>query len=273
MRGGFLPRYLRDGFLTQPGSFVEVAEGGGDPMAGVTQDATSGIYVPASDAEWTTTMSAAGLATGNPSALWLCQEAAGNLADSIGAFTLTAGGTPNYRQAIAGWTRLGLVLDAGSADGFSSASASLPDLSTTSQLIVAYVRRPGAAPGANQSLIALGAAGTRATVVINTTPRLVAASGANSATGTVAAADSAVSPLAIKHNKTGTEADVYTEAEKISPALSASVAGKQVLFGNAGALSAGFGLLYAASFHGAAAELTDAQIKTLLQTLGWTVAW
>lgn len=237
----------------------------------VTRDTTSGKRVPASSAEWTAVMSRAGLATGNPSSQWLCQEASGNLADSIGAISLTAAGTPNYQQAIAGWTRKGVTFDDATSDAFSSTSGSLPTLLTESQLVIAYVKMPAAAPAATRNIILLGGAGTRFTATINTTPRLIATHTPNTSTGAVNACDDAVHPIVLRHRATA-EADLFTDAEKLSPAFSVTVAGRGLLIGSASAIAA-VGLLYLVSFHLAAADLTDAQVKTLLQTLGWTVGW
>lgn len=272
MRGGFLRTPPGDGFLAAPFVDGTPAPSGG-PMDGVTQDATSLKYVPASVGEWTTTMSVAGIATGNPSALWLCQEASGNLADSIGSFTLTAASTPTYQTAVAGWTRKGINLTNGSSDGFSSASASLPDLGVASQLVLAYFRVPGAAPAATRSFITIGGSGTRASLNVTTTPRLDARSVGNTATGAANPLDGGVHAMFVRVNRTAMEVDAGTEAEKLSPTASVSMDNMGILFGNAGFLAADSELLYAASFHGAAAELSDAQIRTLLQTLNWTVAW
>jgi hypothetical protein len=163
------------------------------------------------------------------------QEASGNPADSIGSFTLTAASTPTYQQAVAGWTRVGILFDNVSADALTTASASLPNLTSASQMVLAIVRMPTAAPAAARAVVSIGGSGTRFVAQVNATPRLEARHSANVATGTANAADSAVHPIVLRHNDTASEADLCTDAEKLSPTWSASVAGQGVLFGNAGA--------------------------------------
>ena len=69
----------------------------------VTQDATSGKYIPQTAAEWTTLLAGSGIP--NPSLLWRCQETSGTLADSIGSFTGTIpSGAPTYANAVPGWS-------------------------------------------------------------------------------------------------------------------------------------------------------------------------
>lgn len=98
----------------------------------VSKDAAAGIYCPASSTEWTNFIARKGLSVAVPDALWLYQEASGNLADSIGSFTLTAAGTgATYQSAVTGWTRKGIAITDAATANFSSTSASLPDVSTT----------------------------------------------------------------------------------------------------------------------------------------------
>ena len=68
---------------------------GTPPAPAWTVDDGSGIGCPANATEWAAVIAAAAL-TGVvtvPDALWLCQEASGDLADSIGTYTLTASDT------------------------------------------------------------------------------------------------------------------------------------------------------------------------------------
>lgn len=241
----------------------------------VTRDATSGKRVPASTAEWTRVMARAGLASGNPSALWLFQEVSGNPADSIGAFALTAGGTAaSYQQAVAGWTRLGISVADGATSALTTTNASLPDTASASHLVLAYVKMPAAGSGTARNVVCLGATATRTAAEISvTTGKLRARSQGNTADSVASHSDGAVRPIVIRTNRTASEADAMSELEKMSPTFDAITAGKGVRFGAASLNAAAVTYLYAVSFHAAAAELTDAQIKTLLQTLGWTVAW
>ena len=76
----------------------------------IHRDPTSGILVPASPEEWAVVLAHAGIASPPPDAIWQCEEASGDLADSIGEFSPTAAqgaveGIPDvaYQEAVAGW--------------------------------------------------------------------------------------------------------------------------------------------------------------------------
>lgn len=243
-------------------------------MASVTRDATSLIYVPASAGEWSSTMAVAGIGSGNPASTWLCQEASGNLADSIGANTLTvAGASWAYRQAVTGWTRLALTVPDASANHNAQNNATVPDVQTTSVLLYGIVSMPAAAPAANRRIAHLD--GTSAAIIqLNTTPRLqcvTGGAGGSVVTGTANPVN-AVRPLIACVNRTANTAKVYSDQEKIT-GTQGTYSGVSIGWGSSSGTSPAMGLLYGAMWTGSAAELTDAQIKTLLQTLNWGIAW
>lgn len=238
---------------------------GGASLAGVTKDATSNIYTPANATEWAAVMSVAGISSGGPSLLWLCQEASGNLADSIGAFTGTlTGGPPSFQQAIAGWSRKGITgADAGTTV-FANTAAGLPDPATTSNLILTY-SIVTAAGAASRVMADMGTA-LATSQVLTVTPiiRLDSGSvfdGTNNPTG-------AVRPYWFQYNVTANASAIYTDQEKITGSKRATT-GKRIR------LLGGFpgSLLYCAAFFGPAAEMSAAQIKSLSQTLNWTIPW
>jgi hypothetical protein len=243
-----------------------ISAGAGGSLALVTRDAASGKYTPASAAEWAQVMAVAGIASGGPSFLWLCQEASGNLADSIDTGPATVSGTPiNYQQAVAGWTRLAVTGgDAGTGLADSS-SASLPDPSTQATLVLSYAIIT-ATPAAIRQIDVIGTANV-ATVRVNTTPRLQMVSGGSVITGT-SDPTGAVRPFVLLDDPTGSRSVGYSDQEKLT-ATRAATTGKRsrMAFDFAG------GFLYRAEFAGSAAQLNDAQVKTLLQTLGWTIPW
>lgn len=246
---------------------------GADPMAGVSRDATSGVYCPATAGEWTTTRSAAGLPAGNPIALYLLQEASGNAADSIGAFTLTASGTLlAYQQAIAGWARKAITTTAGGTGKLQSVDVALPDISTTSMLLLGYARTTTI--GTTRDVIGAGAAATRlASQAVATTGQARAICNGTLATGAIDSGG-VVRPWVSLIDRTGSRSALYTDAEKIVPAFGATAAGQSITLGNFSAGAGTVAYLYLAVFSGAAAELSDAQVKTLLTTLGWAgIPW
>jgi hypothetical protein len=243
----------------------QIAAPGGS-LAAVTRDATSGKYVPASLSEWNQVMAVAGIGSGGPGLLWLCQDASGNLADSIDSLPGTVSGTPIlYQQPITGWSRLGVTgADAGTAIADSS-SASLPDPATAATLIISYAIIV-TAPVAIRNIDVMGTANI-GTTRVSTTPRFQAVSGGSVVTGTLDPTG-AVRPFVYIDDPIAARCAAYTDQEKLVPTRAATT-GKRSRF-NFGFVGS---LLYRTQFNGAAAQLTDAQIKTLLQTLGWTIPW
>lgn len=238
------------------------------PVPGVTLDALARKHVPANATEWTTMMTASGIGSGNPFALHLLQDASGNPADAIGAFPLTASGTGlGYNGAVAGWTRTGVTMtDAGTGQLFTSA-AGLADPTTTSYLGLVYAVA-SAIPAASRWFV---------TTANNQHARLMAVSGKLNGMSGVNTVDSALSiinivePVVIRVNVTTTTTTITGLNDKLVPTYTAPSAGKLMGLGGTSGPTATY--LYAAWFSGAAAELSDAQIRTLLQTLGWTVTW
>lgn len=245
-------------------------------MASVSRDAASGIYCPANAAEWATTLSVAGILSGGPSLLWALQEAAGNVADSIGAFTGTASGTLVYQSAVAGWTRKGILTTTGVAGLIQSVAAGLPDLSTSNFLALTYVKF-GANPATTRSVLQMGPTfATRGAVEHPATDVLRVFDTTNqSATGVVSPA-SLAKPLVLRVNRTATLVTGFSDVEKLSPTWDATLAGKGLSLGGDNVQTwfpGADSFMYLVGFFNAAAQLTDAQVKTLLQTLGWTVTW
>ena len=79
------------------------------------------------------------------------------------------------------------------------------------------------------------------------------------------------SPYVLKVDRTNLANTGYTGSDKLSVAFQAALTGKTVVVGNANAPVVQ--TMYVAVFFGAAAELSDAQVKTLLTGLGWTIPW
>lgn len=255
--------------------YARKGSGTANPMAGVTRDAASGIYTPASAAEWDIVLAVAGVTSGGPSTLWLFQEASGNPADSIGAFTLTATAGASYQQAVTGWTRKAITFVDASSGGLSTTSASLPDIATVSMLTLAYIKFPGAAPVGTRNVIAQGVNATRASMDMINTPRLRGRCAANSTDGAASPTDGGVHPVVVAINRTGGSMFACDDREKLVPTFSASAAGKGLYFNAVpgAATSVAGGELYGTTFFAGAAEWTLTQAKAVLQTLGWSIAW
>lgn len=243
-----------------------------NPMLGVSQDATSLKYVPATAGEWTQTRGVAGLAT-NPTDWWLCQEAAGNLASSgAGALTLTANGAPLYQQAAAGWTRKAVGFTNVANQRFTAAVGAGPNPAATSVLFLWYMSIT-AAPGAQVVManISDGATNYRVMAQVVGNTKVQNACAGVVVNGATDATTVGIQPLVIQYDRTNSVANVYTLNDKIVGTYSAAVVDGRKGIG--GATSPTGQCVYGALWSGAAAEITAAQIKTLLITLGWGITW
>lgn len=238
---------------------------------GVSRDATSNIYVPATSAEWTTFLASAGLTglVAVPDALWLMQEASGNPADSIGSFTLTASAGLSYQQAEAGWTRKGVKFTDGGLATLSSASASLPSIATASMTTLIVANATVSNSGTNAIL--LHGSGTVNRMRITSTPRMTVLSNANSASGAVSPLN-AVRPYVMRTNRTAASCVGTSDTEKVTPTFDATVTGKAITLGNGGGTPT-VNMLYVCNWHNAGAEISDANLKALLQAMGFTITW
>lgn len=244
-----------------------------NPMAGVMRDATSLKYVPSSSAEWTITRAAAGISSGNPTSLWLMQEASGNLADSIASNTLAATSLAGYQQAVSGWTRGAIsMVDASSAG---ASNGSIGDVGTYSALLLLLVA-VGPTIGGTRDICGLGGGGTYRGAQVTTTPRFKAKpnDGSASPNGT-ANPGTTVHPLINRVNLTAGSFSIITDQEIIaqSPYTAPPAPSAALFLGSALTTTPDMKLLYGAYFQAAAAELSDAAIRTLLTRLGWAVAW
>jgi hypothetical protein len=242
------------------------------PLASVERVATSGIYCPANAAQWTTLMSVAGLSTGNPSSAWLCQEANGNLADSIGSVTLTANATPLYQQVVSGWSRRGVGLNGGAAQRFAAAAGVGPNPATTSVLWLFYTSIT-ATPGSVLTHISVSNGATNCVMNVTTTPRLRCTCAGVNVAGTVDPTSAGIMPMALLYDRTNSRVSVFTSQEKIAGTYNSGVVDSLKGLGGMAATANTGQCVYGCVFSGAAAELSDAQVKTMLTTLGFTIPW
>jgi hypothetical protein len=244
-----------------------------------TKDATSGIYIPQSIAEWTGFIPN----VAPPDAIYRAQEAAGNLADSADSFTLTASGAPNnptYQQTLVGWASKGVGVGNAKPENFQSTSASLPDLSVNSQAnsfaVLGYYYITVIPPGSPLSLLEAG--NDTLNVTINSASHVTVNSGANSATGTKDAINgpllaSGVCPVLLVVNKTKGTTVCYTNEELISVSPGTLSATKQFLYGGLVVNASDYLLPYGCFWVGANAEFTDKTAHAILAGLGFQMGW
>lgn len=240
----------------------------------VSKDATSGIRVPANVTEWTDFRTITGIAAANPNSLWLCQEASGNLGDAIGSLTLTASGTVNYNQAVSGWTRTAVATTEAGNGKAVAASGTGPSPATTSQMWLFICSMP-ATPGTSRVFMGMntGVAATAYRMAHFTTgvPRTTLV---NSNFDGASSISSGVHPCLMRYDRTGSAATGYTDLEKITTTYNSGVVDGDKGLGNAGgSTSSARSVVYGAMWSGSNAELSDANIKALLQALGFTIGW
>ena len=231
-----------------------------------TRDATSNIVCPASSTEWANVLTVAGVGSGGPSFLWLCQESSGNLNDSISTATLTASGTAVYSTAVTGWSRKAISYADASAARFTRTTTPLPNGNASSMLLIVY-QYVSSAPAATRQLGAFGNA-TSSLIECTTTGHYEVVCGSNNATGATSPFNGAIHPLVLKHDLTNSIAALYTDIEKVAPTY-AALSGIGMYLTGASTTPAG-GTLYATLFAGSAAELSDASVKAIMTTLGWS---
>jgi hypothetical protein len=268
-----LPRvFPRGAYPTgMPDHVARAAHYGSAPASGVawSLDATSGQAVPADATEWAAFIAANSLTIAAPTNLYLCQEASGNLADSIGALTLAAANTPLYQQAVTGWTRKGVGFNGGTAQHF--ANTGYPAANTSSRFILMYWSGLTAAPLAGGTMLTHGTNITAIGVSQNiTTGRARYRNGATIVDTTAAVT---ATPIAFLHNIDTSAARLYTNAQKLSPAYAAAAGTNLYIGAQSGASILTGTLYYLAIWSGAAAEVDDAQVLALHEALGWSPSW
>lgn len=245
----------------------------------VAKDATDGKRYPANSTQWTDFNAYhVAIATPNypnvaPNAIYGFQEASGNIIDlAAGTFPLVASGTGAvYQQAIAGSTRLALKLVSGASSLFTSTDVALPNIVTTSFMAIIFgLVTPNAV---RKDLIGIGIAATPNMIDTEITTDFVrAVSVANVATGS-AVSGGRTMPMGTQVDRAHTVSFGFTDVDKLLPTLSGTAAGQQVAIGNYKFGTPNMLVSYGILLFGASAELTAAQIKSLLVALGWTITW
>jgi len=240
-------------------------DGGGGGLA-VTRDAGNGNYYPANASEWSLLLAAAGLA-GVPSSTWNLQEPSGNLADAIGGITLTPVNWSLWRQLVPGAARFCMRGTDNTANAKLMNSSTAPNPALTSTLLLMYLDLP-VAPAATRFVAVTGQG---CDLRLNNAGKLVLQTTAATAFPTAAGAGPRWVVLAC--NNTARTTKAYTDQEKVVGTYAQPTSAPFIALGSNNGPVGAIGYAYAAQFTGAAAELSDVQVKRLLQTLGATVLW
>lgn len=243
----------------------------------VTTDATSGKPLPQNASEWTTLLaSAPSIGIGAPFFTLLMQDASGNLTDVINSIVMTKTGSPTYQNSVSGWAAKSILCRGGQADGFSSTSASLPTISTTSVMTFVWCDFP-ASMSTNGSfppfVFMWGTPYISQAGIVSSTSTKPAAAFVNSGGGVGAATNSHASaqhPILLQLNRATTKVNFDSDLENNSTTFGQSMAGRLLwIGGNNGAESnnaAGVPIFYMAAWSGADAEI-DATKRAALVSL------
>jgi hypothetical protein len=246
--------------------------GGPTPSAaGVTWevDPTALVAFPKNGTEYGAFRAANSLAVATPNSLWTFQEASGNILDKIGALNLVAGGTPNYSQAVAGYSRVAVGFDDASSDKAVAASGSGPNPTTTSQTWLYFALMP-ATPGTTRAFVGINQAFTaaRCTALHLTTSGGMRLNVVTNNTDDATNHSSQVIAVAVKYDRTNSVAALYTNKVKIIGTYSASVTDGDKGVGSAAGGMSGCQILWGCMWSGSAAEISDANMKALLTAHG-----
>jgi hypothetical protein len=253
------------------GSATDPSNGTGLAGNGVAQDGLSGILVPASVAQWAAVLASAGVSTSAvPSAIWRFQDTSGSISDTFGSLPLTVAGTAvTYQAAVAGWSRRAVVTADTGTTTMLSASASLPNIQTTSASVLTYSRITAGA--AARSRVALGTTFIADGITTGGVSSLQI-TGVGVTNGTLNESG-VVRPTWLTINRTASAESLVNNLEKVTATFSTVPIGKGIQFGSAVNLAGSCSYLYAALFVGAAAEITDSQRAAVLRALGWSMGW
>ncbi len=176
-----------------------------------------------------------------------------------------------YQQAEAGWTRKSIGFANQSTGEIYNQAAGLPDLASASQLLLIYANLTSTIPS---GVTVFGVVGLslQARLLRPDSNIFRVGTGVTNTDGT-ANPTGQMRPYVLRFDRTNLRNNGYSDQEKLSPVFETGIAGKFMAIGENGGLAPESTINYAVSFFNGAAELTDAQIKRLLQVLGWTVSW
>ncbi len=239
----------------------------------ITQDSTRLVYLPSSDAEWTS-LGVSGLSV--PNWGWICDGiASGNLTDYNGIITLTPNGTNIanilYQQAITGWSKRGVNFQNGQSQSFRNAAGTTPNPATTSQLTCSYWQF-ASAPSTNRNFVEFFSSAIQSSR-ITLTPRIQSQFNGALVTGTVSPVGNNGMIVWTQYDRTNSSAGTYTQDEKLAATYSQRGGTALGFGGSIGALAPNGTLIAAWGWAGVRAEISLTVIKTTSQALGWIVPW
>lgn len=241
-------------------------------------DSTMLVALPANNTHWQAVFAAANAAFGvgitstGARSIYLCQEASGSLADSLGNHTMAAAGagTITYRGNNSNWTTKQVIVPTGNTGHFENTDASLPDPATTSQARIGYSYLTAGAAAAN--VWGFGTAGFSTLQVTAAAPTFNAWETFD-ASATTSSVQITPGSQALGHvrNLTSGKIDGFVPLDHIQGNLG-TVTGKRKTIG-AGAAGLGsnrqFGYFYISDFVGSDGEFTVSQMRAIMKVMNW----
>lgn len=235
------------------------------------RDLSSGKGVPLTQAEWNSVFSAAGVPVKTVAHSHGFQDTSGNVAATVGTL-LTVTGTVDYQQTFAGFTRKGIGITETASERIGYATGVGPNPATGSVLIAGYV--DVSTPAAIELFLAVSGGATAFTAQVTTAGLMRITCAGVSTSGVVDHAALGVVPAFLQYDKTASRAALYTESEKIVGTYNSGVVDAQKGWGvSGGGTPTPATVGWDSWFAGANAEWTEAQIKAVMQVLGWVPAW
>lgn len=233
-------------------------------------DATSGKGVPLTQAEVNSALAAAGMSSKTLAHSWGFQDlASGDIAATVGT-NLTTTGTLDPQTARAGWTRKAMRYTATAGERSVLAAGVSPNPGTESVLWIYYVDFTAAA--AANFLVATNSANPLRQMMTAAGLLRIHVNGVNT-DGASDHAAGGVRPIVLLFDRTNSRAMLYSDLEKITGTYSAGVTDGTKGIGMAGASPLAGDVLWMLTFAGANAEWSDANVKSFLTALGWSIPW
>lgn len=214
------------------------------------------------------------LTTRTPTHSYTCQEASGNLIDQIGAVNLVANATPLYQQSVSGWTRKGVGFNETLNQRFSVGAGVGPNPTLTPIAMLCYFTHR--TPSTMRNILTISDAGgsARSCMLGGITGLLRTQCAATTNDGIVDHRDGAVHAGLLTYDAVGTNTNRYTDLEKDNGTFAVGVLDGVKGIGALSALNSHIGEILALwIFDGVDAQFTDAQAKSMLQSLGWIIPW
>lgn len=260
------------------GAFVET----GSTSTGLAQNAIdpdSHVWRPQTATHWSNLIAKYGLSMSVPNSAHLFQDTSGNAVDYISSLNLVPASSPNNPtysvSQTPDWACNAIQFPGGGPENFGLASASYPNVTTTSFAAMIYVSFDNTSPAANSSMIELGGGTIRA--VYTTAGRMQVYCGGNTTTGVVDPTTGYKNffvPIILVYNHTASTCKLYTPVEIISVTPGTLGTTQDYYIGSHVSVTSQVEIIEDAVWFDAAAEqLTDSTINAMLTGMQWAPTW